>query len=166
MRESRTLRLRGLIAFAMFAASSCVSGSGAAPSGRPLPDNIAPAGTGVVLSPPGQSVAVVASADAFKLCSTGVADCDSSTPNEIDLAIADDPNFGTAGADGSIKRRLDRTLVWAIVWRAIDCPRGGGALTGATRAPEQSGPPPHCDKIAIVDAKTGAFVYTLLYPSG
>lgn len=161
-------RLAVLSCVAIVILTACVAPGVAAnpPQGKALAVQLSPRNSNIVLAPPGTSSAKVTSTDAYRLCSTGVADCDPSTPTEIDLALATDPDFGPANAAGTVSPRLKNTVVWAVMWRGIVCPSGGGGKTLATQqpTPAASAAASLCDKFALIDATTGEFVYSYLYP--
>jgi hypothetical protein len=103
-----------------------------------------------------------------KLCLSGVADCNPDTPTEVQLALATDTQYAQADSNGNLTLLVHNTLVWAISWLGIPCPRGNGgpvvtpstAGADATMAPTQT----LCDKVAFVDARSGKFIYTYLLP--
>ncbi len=159
----KTLRLT-LLAVLAVVATGCLAGTGAPanlPNGRPLPAAWKVPDSRVVLEPPGLVNAAVESNAAYALCQSGVADCEPGAPTEIDLALVSDPDFATTDAKGAAKPRLKDTLVWVMVWRSFTCPPAQGP--GNDR-PQGSADETLCDKVALVDASTGEFVYSYLFP--
>jgi len=111
--------------------------------------------TNLTLAPPGErGNARLSSLDAYQRC-LGGASCASGSPTAIELAIAIDPGTNIIPPDG--------TVVWAIEWLDIVCPpsSGGGPVVGP--APPAADPG-RCDEIALIDATTGVFLYTLTAP--
>jgi hypothetical protein len=144
--------------------AACVAGPGGVPpAGRALPAPWTPKDSRITLRPPGPATTALKAVDAYALCKSGVADCDPSNPTEIDLAAATDPDFGTADAKGNFQQRLRGTLVWAIVWKGINCPpsAGGPLVDPSAEASAASG---MCDKLALIDATSGEFLYSYLFP--
>jgi len=112
--------------------------------------------TGLTLAPPGDRGSVpLSSLDAYQRCIGGQASCSGGSPTAIELALAIDPGTNLIAPEG--------TVVWAIEWLDIECPRssGGGAVEGP-RPP--AAPPGRCNQIAVVDANSGTFLFTQTGP--
>jgi len=117
--------------------------------------------TGMTLAPPGAVSPTISSAAAYAQCLTGAAGCASGPPTRIELTMVTDTGTNMIDPDGSV--------VWAIEWIAIPCPlgRGGGLHIPGSSEPTptpQPTPQPLCDEIALVDARSGSFVYTYTGP--
>lgn len=114
------------------------------------------ADTGLTLAPPGDRASVrLSSLDAYQRCIGGQASCGDGSPTAIELALAVDPGTNLIARAG--------TVVWAIEWLDVPCPRGGGGgLVVGSGPPEAS--PGRCDEIAVVDANTGDFLFTQIGP--
>jgi hypothetical protein len=112
--------------------------------------------TGLTLAPPGDRGSVpLSSLDAYQRCIGGQASCAGGSPTAIELALAIDPGTNLIAPEG--------TVVWAIEWLDIECPRssGGGVVEGS-RPP--AAPPGRCDEIAVVDATSGVYLFTQTGP--
>lgn len=110
-------------------------------------------GTRMTLSPPGDAVPAISSDAAYQLCLTpGGASCNPSLPTSIQLARITDTG-STLVKPG--------TLVWAMGWVGILCPRGGGGPPnpGASPAPPPSPEQAPCDVYNFIDAHSGKFIF-------
>ncbi len=113
------------------------------------------ADSSITLSPPGNIVPPISSDAAYKLCLTGVADCDPGNPTNIELALITDPGSNMVTKD---------MLVWAISWLGITCPpHSGGVVITPSNAPVATPGQSLCDKVAFVDARSGNFIFTVSY---
>lgn len=113
------------------------------------------ADSSITLSPPGDVVPPISSDAAYKLCLTGVADCDPGNPTNIQLALITDPGSNMVQKD---------TLVWAISWPGITCPpHSGPVVVTPSNAPVATPGQSLCDKVAFVDARSGNFIFTVSY---
>lgn len=115
----------------------------------------------ITLSPPGSVVPEISSDAAYKLCLNGVADCFPEPPTAIELARVTDTAYGTTSSAGKTTLTLTNTLVWAISWiGSSECVSSGGAP-----GPRPSAPPvqPLCDRVALVNATTGQYIFTVSY---
>jgi hypothetical protein len=160
-----TSRLLVIVGIALVFAG-CSSGAGAPPAAQNLAVPWSPKDSGISFAvPPATAKAAISDRDAYALCLKGAADCDPSTPTEISLALVTDPGFETTDASGKSLASLSNTLVWTIRWNGIACPpSAGGAHTLATPTLATPEIPPLCDKFALVDATSGAFIYSYVYP--
>ena len=76
--------------------------------------------------------------------------------------MATDTGSGQLDAQGKLVPLLDKTLVWAISWIGI--------YETASQRPARFEPAVRrcfdqlCDKVAFVDATTGAFIFDYSYP--
>ena len=116
----------------------------------------------VQLDPPGSSVEPVVSATAaYNTCATaGNARCDQDHAPTITFALATSEVGGSLRTDGSVKRRLNATPAWILYWSGLSCypVSGGPAMAGQDPAATE-GPKP-CTKVAVIDATTGAYLWT------
>lgn len=120
---------------------------------------------GITLAPPNGRAPSVTAAAAYDLCRSGVADCPDGQPTNAELASMTDSSYGTQ-TNGTLQRTLTDTLVWALSWRNITCPRssGGAFVPGASR-PSAPAVSTICDEVAFVDATSGAFLITYTGPA-
>lgn len=110
-------------------------------------------GTRITLSPPGDAVPAISSDAAYQLCLTpGGASCNPSLPTSIQLALITDTGSSLVKPG---------TLVWAIGWVGILCPRGGGAAPppGASPFPLPSPEYAPCDVYSFIDAHSGKSIF-------
>lgn len=153
----------GLLTLASLLVVGCVAGSGTVatvgavqwsvlPVASTIPDSL------ITLSPPSAVNPAVSADTAYGLCSNHVADCDPSSPTSVELAVLNDTGSQVV---------KPHTLVWAIRWVPVSCPNYGGAPAAATSSATAETPAatasPVCEKIAFVDAGSGAFIFTYTF---
>ena len=89
-------------------------------------------------------------------------------PTAIQLALPTDTGSGHLDSSGKLILLMDNRPVWAISWLGIQCPpRTGGPPV--LPSPSSTNTPvattqPICDRVAFVDALSGAFIFTYTSP--
>ena len=115
--------------------------------------------TMVTLAPPASATPNVSSEAAYALCLNGVAACGAGLPSGTELASVTDLAWGGTSSTGSPNPGLHGVLAWVMTWTGQVCPVFGGLGPRPSGALSR-GP---CTRTAIVDAKTGAFIYAVDY---
>jgi hypothetical protein len=102
----------------------------------------------------------VSAASAYAQCATNpAAKCDSDHAPTMTFALATSDVGGQVQADGSVKRALNQTPTWVLYWSDLTCYAISGGPIGPGSTPAPSTPQP-CTKVAVVDATTGAYLWT------
>jgi hypothetical protein len=111
---------------------------------------------GLTLKPPGARARAAITPDAaLAVCDAPVYLCAiGKVRPTIQLALATTDSMSRINPDGTMTRTIDNRLVYAIVWRGVDCaPAGGAPMRSGAPVPS----PKHytCVMVSLVDAQTG-----------
>jgi hypothetical protein len=149
----------------MAATTGCVAqpGSSGAPAESALKAEWKLPDSEITLAPPGVAVAKMTGDAAYDVCTKSAGSCNFGQPTAVQLAVATDTGSGQLDAQGKLVPLLNKTLVWAISWIGITCPphSGGPPVSSPLNAAASE---QLCDKVAFVDATTGAFIFDYSYP--
>lgn len=110
---------------------------------------------GITLAAPQSAASKIDVVSAYRLCTSGVADCPGSVPSFAELALVSDSQYGQIDTAGGVSHSISARLSWVFTWQSIACAQRLGP-----RAPAGAPTTSPCDWLVMIDATSGEYLYT------